>query len=124
MEDKAKTILIVEDEELLSKMLEKILNKLGYNVLKAVNGKEGLDVFREKYLEIDGVILDMNMPVMSGKTAFLEMKKIDRDIKAILSTGSGTNEDTDIILNLGVKELLSKPYHLSELELKLKSVIN
>lgn len=124
MEDKAKTILIVEDEELLSKMLEKILNKLGYNVLKAVNGKEGLDVFREKYLEIDGVILDMNMPVMSGKTAFLEMKKIDRDIKAILSTGSGTNEDTDIILNLGVKELLSKPYHLSELKLKLKSVIN
>lgn len=124
MRDKAKTILIVEDEELLSKMLEKILNKLGYNVLKAVNGKEGLDVFREKYLEIDGVILDMNMPVMSGKTAFLEMKKIDRDIKAILSTGSGTNEDTDIILNLGVKELLSKPYHLSELELKLKSVIN
>lgn len=119
-----KTVLIVEDEEILSIMLEKILVKLGYRVIKASNGQEGVDIFKKKFAEISGVILDMKMPLMDGKETFIAMKKIDKNVNALLSTGYGATEEAQEIIDLGAKGLLSKPYHINELSSKMSEIIS
>lgn len=118
------TILIVEDEKPLNSMLEKILNKLGFEVIKAFNGAEGVDLFKENNKKISLVILDMKMPVMNGKEAFIEMKKIDDNVKALLSTGYGANEEALEIMKMGAKDILSKPYLMKELSLKISELSN
>ena len=71
--------LIIDDEEPIRKVLEKILEDLGYDVCKAENGKEGVDIYREQHDDIDLVLLDMIMPVMDGKDCLTEMHKISPD---------------------------------------------
>jgi PAS domain S-box-containing protein len=118
-----RTILIVEDEDILRTMLENILKNFRFSVFTAQNGKEGVEVFKNNKDKISAVILDMKMPVMNGKEAFLEMKKIDESVKVLISTGYGSNEEAQEILDLGAKELLTKPYHMKELVDKLKKLL-
>lgn len=120
---KKKTILVIEDEEILRSMLQNILESHKFNVLTAENGKLGLDVFKANKNIISCVILDMKMPVMSGKDTFIELKKIDPSVKVLISTGYGNNEEAQEILDLGAKELLTKPYQMKDLINKLKNII-
>ncbi|MCB9480744.1 MAG: response regulator [Desulfobacteraceae bacterium] len=118
-----KTILIIEDEEILRSMLENILQNYKFHVLKASNGQEGVEVFKQNKDIISAVILDMKMPVMNGKEAFVELKKIDSSVKVLISTGYGNNEEAQEILDLGAMELLTKPYQMKDLMDKLKKLI-
>jgi len=117
------TILIVDDEEIIREMAKESIESLGYSVITANDGKDGVKVYQERHSEIDGVILDMQMPNLSGKEAFVRMKEINPDIRALLSTGYGHNEEAQEILDLGVKDLLSKPYHLKDLSNSLKQFL-
>lgn len=117
------TILIIEDEEVLRTMLENILKNFNFNVLKAENGRDGVEVFQKNKDEIAVVILDMKMPVMNGREAFIEMKKIDDSVKVLVSTGYGSNEEAQEILDLGAKDLLTKPFRMKELINKIKNIL-
>ena len=119
-----KTALLVEDEQIVRNMGRRMLEALGYDVFTAENGKIAVDVFKEKHKQIDLVILDMKMPVMNGKESFLEMKKIDSNVKVILSTGYGHNQEAQELLDLGVLKLIAKPYDINELERILQETID
>jgi CheY-like chemotaxis protein len=87
-----KRILVVEDEETYSKLLERILLKSGqYEVFKASNGQEALDILKDKEIsfsptgyEIDCVLLDLKMPVMGGLEFLEKVREIDLDLKRFL----------------------------------------
>ncbi len=124
MPDSRKTILIVEDEEIIRKMLIKIAEKLGYSVLFAENGQKGVEVYLEYYTTIDLVILDMKMPIMGGKEAYIKMKEKNPHVKVLLSTGYGQNEEAQSLLNLGINGLLAKPFKFEMLSKKIQEILD
>ena len=118
------TLLVVDDEEVIRTMLARLASRMGYHILTAADGQEGLEKYRQNAAEINGVVLDMNMPVMGGRETFLKMKKINPEVRALLSTGYGANEEAQEILDLGAVGLLSKPYDMSQLSEQLALLLN
>jgi two-component system, cell cycle sensor histidine kinase and response regulator CckA len=116
-------ILVVDDEEIVRQMAKDMLESLGYEVLTAQDGLEGVRLYAEQQKEINGVILDLKMPKMDGKETFVRMKQIDPDIRALLSTGYGLNEEVQSILDEGALGLVAKPYRLQELSDSIKKLL-
>jgi len=111
----AQRILIVDDEDVVRSVLSEMLIDMGHSVIEAVNGAAGLSVYREKWSEIDIVIIDMIMPEMSGRDAFLAMKKINPEIRAILSSGFSLDGASQSMMAEGVRGFVHKPYRQNEL---------
>ena len=117
-------ILVVDDDELVRSMAEEVLRAVGYTVLTATNGQEGVDLYRQHQERIKAVLLDMAMPVMSGREAFIEMQKIHPGVKVLLASGFRKDNRVDEILQLGVKDFLQKPYTITSLALAIRKVID
>jgi PAS domain S-box-containing protein len=117
-------ILVVDDEEIMRQTAKSILEECGYDVLLAANGEEGVELYKSRRELIKAVLLDMVMPKMSGKQAFIELKKIDKDVKVILASGFKQDGRVESILKLGVKEFIQKPYSLVKLANSLHRIIN
>uniref|UniRef100_UPI0026137249 response regulator n=1 Tax=Oceanispirochaeta sp. TaxID=2035350 RepID=UPI0026137249 len=101
-------ILIVDDESVIRMVYKTLLSDLGYEVLLAEDGRQGLDLFSREYKNIDLVILDMIMPEMNGRETFIAMKEIDPDVCALIISGY-SNENSKDLLDLGVYGYLQKP---------------
>ncbi|MDD2270647.1 MAG: PAS domain S-box protein [Desulfuromonadaceae bacterium] len=117
-------ILVVDDDELVRSLAEETLRTVGYTVLTAANGQEGVDLYRQHRDRIKAVLLDMAMPVMAGREAFIEMQKIDPDVKVLLVSGFRKDNRVEEILTLGVKAFLQKPYTITSLALAIKKVVD
>jgi len=104
----AKKILIVEDEEILSDLLQKRLKKEGYGVLLARNGEEGLKMIKKERPNL--VLLDVIMPKMSGFQVMEEMNKEEnlKKIPVIIISNSGQPEEIGRAQELGAKDWLIK----------------
>jgi DNA-binding response OmpR family regulator len=104
----AKKILIIEDEEILSNLLEKKLKEVGYDVNVAFDGEEGLNKIKE--LRPDLVLLDIIMPKKGGFEVLEDMRKDDaiKSIPVIIISNSGQPVEISRALELGVKDYLIK----------------
>ncbi|MBN2711866.1 MAG: transporter substrate-binding domain-containing protein [Planctomycetes bacterium] len=108
-------ILIVDDEEVVRELGSEMLRDLGYKVVTARDGKEAVKYYARSWRHIDLVILDMVMPVMSGRDTFIAMREINPDIRAILSSGYSINGEAQSILDDGVMEFVGKPFVQAQL---------
>ncbi|MBA4368114.1 MAG: hypothetical protein C0403_10815 [Desulfobacterium sp.] len=108
-------ILVVDDEEVMRQTAEWILGKCGYRVIFACDGAEGVQIFKERHREIKGVLLDLVMPRKSGEQAFLEMRKINSNVKVILASGFRQDERVNIALEQGINAFIQKPYTVEKL---------
>jgi CheY-like chemotaxis protein len=81
------TILIVEDEEMLTRLLRTSLQAAGYTVLVAVDGQEAVDLFDQHQDEIQLVLSDVGLPKLTGYDVFRKMKSTKPDLKFILASG-------------------------------------
>lgn len=111
IKNSASKILIIDDEQIVTETIRKDLDGEGYEVISAINGKEGLDIFEKEHPIL--IILDLRMPVMDGIT-FLEHIKLKPSsiFSVIVLTGHGDNEDIKKSFTLGVSSFLSKPYNV------------
>ena len=109
------TILIVDDENFVIKLTENMLKKLGYKVYTAESGKKTVEIYKKKKNDIDLVLLDMIMPDMDGKQTFAELKKIDPDVRVLLSSGYSKNDKAEKIIKEGALGFVQKPYTFQEL---------
>lgn len=109
------TILLVDDEEIVQITLKRILKKLGYSVFTADDGKQAVELFREFKAEIDLILLDLTMPVMSGEDALSEIREIDPDVNVILFSGFDEREATRRLQSHGVAGFMEKPTLIDEL---------
>lgn len=104
----AKKILIIEDEELIRNLLEKKLQKEGYEVAAAENGLEGLEKMKE--IHPDLILLDIVMPQKGGFEVMEEMQKNEelKEIPIIIISNSGQPVELDKAKELGAKDWLIK----------------
>ena len=117
------TVLLVDDEDMIIDVAQRMLNKLGYKVFTARDGREAVDVFRKHKDEIDVIVLDMIMPKMSGGEAFDRIKEIKPKIKVLLSSGYSINGQASEILNRGCNGFIQKPFNLQNLSKNLRAIL-
>jgi len=116
-------ILVVDDEFNIRNILKEIFEMNGFHVLTAENGKEGVELFEQHAHHIDLVILDMVMPVMSGRQAFKEIKKRKKDQKVIIISGYLSRDELQEILANGALGFISKPFQIEDIISKVKDVL-
>lgn len=119
----ASRILLVDDEERLREFVSESLHEFGHQVQSAGNGKTAIEHYRESWQNTDLVILDMVMPGMGGWKTFVEMRKINPQIKAILVSGYGLSEEVRQFLKEGALAFLQKPFSVAELLAALEEVL-
>jgi len=118
-----KTILFVDDDPVVSKITPLMLGKLGYRVICAVNGYQAVKTYNEKTDIIDLVILDYMMPGLSGEQTFKELKKLDDQVKVILSSGYITEKCANELIDSGCLGFLPKPFTMDKLSSMLSELI-
>ncbi len=118
------TILLVDDEEVITDVSREILETLGYRVMIARSGREAIGIYRENKDSIDLVIMDMIMPQMSGGEAFDILKSINPDIKVILSSGYSLKGQATKIMERGCQAFLQKPFSIKDLSKKVRMVLD
>ena len=104
------TVLVVDDEESVRLVLKSALEKGGYEVLQAANGKEALTIYNEQGRQIAAVVIDMTMPVLGGLPTMRELVKMNADVRIIAASGIHDNEATAKSIGRQVKEFLGKPF--------------
>jgi len=109
------TILVVDDEPLITDLAREILRRYGYNVLTAGGGEEAIDLYRQRSGEIAAVILDMVMPGMDGREVFTHLREINPAAKIIASSGYSHDRDADDLIVQGATGFVQKPYRIAEL---------
>ena len=116
-------ILVVDDEKDVANVIGEMLVNLGYRVTIVDSGQKAINLFRKKK-RFDVVILDINMPKMSGKDTFVRLKEIDPNFRVIISTGYSDHTMDDAPWRNSIDAFLQKPYQLEELSKTLRQVLN
>jgi CheY-like chemotaxis protein len=116
-------ILIIDDEKIIQETTKEMLKLCGYNVFCASSALEGIDFLKENSEKIDLIILDMAMPELSGKDAFIHIKKSYPKIKVLLASGYSQDERVLDVIKLGVDGFINKPFNLNELASKVYKAI-
>lgn len=117
------TILIADDEDDVRSMVRAMLESFGYRVLEACDGREAVDLYREKSGEIDLVLLDMMMPRMTGEEAFAEIRSISSSARAVLASGYDERGRISEVVASGFSGFLRKPFRRRELGQKVSEAL-
>ncbi|MGX8176839.1 response regulator transcription factor [Exiguobacterium artemiae] len=116
----APTILIVEDDSKIARLLELELNHAGYATQVAFNGKDGL-VAAEN--DIDLVLLDVMMPELSGFEVLRRLRGKGDPVPVILLTARGEVYDKVAGLDLGANDYVTKPFEIEELLARIRALL-
>lgn len=108
-------ILVIEDDELLRKVLVKTLTQAGHSVVQAADGAQGLDMFQAN--PIDLVITDLIMPVREGVETIMALKRKIPELPVIAMSGGVSNAQLylDIASKVGADKILPKPFTSDQL---------
>ena len=117
-------ILFVDDEKDVVKIGERMLTRLGYEVVAKSNSLEVLDLFRAQPTQFDLVITDMTMPHLTGDKLAQELLKIRSDIPIILFTGYSESISEEQAKKIGIKEFNMKPFEMSALATTTRKVLD
>ena len=119
MENRAKKILVIEDDILMVKILEFVLRKEGYETVIAKDGIEGLE--KLKTINPAMIITDIILPFKSGLEIISFAKENHADIPVIVVSAMGEEEGTVMeAFNLGADDFVPKPFNPNELKLRVK----
>ena len=114
---RGETVLIVDDEESVRRVLKATLERGGYHVVQAANGKEALALYTQMGTTIAAVVIDMTMPVLGGLPTMRELVKMNPHVRIIAASGIHDNEASAKAIGRQVKQFLAKPF-TSEMLLK------
>jgi two-component system cell cycle sensor histidine kinase/response regulator CckA len=101
-------VLIVDDERVVRRALQRILERDGHQVTLAECGQEAIDLYAAHWRDLDVVVLDVMMPDVDGREVLHRMREMNPDVRAILS--SGFTAESDPSLSVAGTWVLQKPY--------------
>ena len=107
-------ILVVEDDRSVATILEAALRTWGYEVLVASNGQEGLALVSTQ--SVDGIVLDLHMPIMDGRTMLDELRWAGYHMPVWVMSGGSDIQALRQLLNEGVEGFFIKPFSLQSLQ--------
>jgi two-component system chemotaxis response regulator CheY len=105
-----RTCLIVDDSKIVRKVMRKIIEPMGFNILEAEDGQQALDAFKEGGIEL--VMLDWNMPVMNGMEFLLKLRAdtaITQPMVVFCTTENEFSKIQEALMN-GANEYVMKPF--------------
>ena len=113
-------LLVVEDEKKLCDMIAKSLHLAGYEVDTCNDGEQALDmIYAEMY---DLIVLDLNLPGMDGMDILRELRKENEETKVLILSARSQIADKVEGLDSGANDYMEKPFHLQELEARIRSL--
>lgn len=122
-ESKGNKILVVEDEPQILELMEDMLKRMGYQVLKASNGEKALEIFRNEKDDIKMAIIDILMPVMDGVKLLKALKAIKPDFKILVSSGYDETTALEEMAPYRPEGYIQKPYRFDALKDKLIEIL-
>jgi DNA-binding NtrC family response regulator len=114
-------ILVIDDDESLLRVLEHMLTEDGYEVTTAVDGQQGLDLFKRDTYGI--VLTDLMMPKLDGMTVLKEVKRLNKETLVIFITAHGTVENAVEACHLGATDYITKPFSHEQLTFVVEKAI-
>ena len=124
MENDKRTVLIVDDEEVVLDVEGLMLKKMGFNILKANSSAKACRLYKNKKDDIDLVILDMIMPGDNGAVTYKKLKMINPGIRVLISSGFWKDLNVKAILSDGKNSFIQKPFKFAELTKKIDSILS
>ena len=118
------TILLVDDQESVRTVGGRMLERCGFIVLRACDGREAVDLFRAHASEIVCVVLDLAMPHMDGEETYRELRRLQPDVRVLLASGFGEQEVAQRFRGAGLAGFVEKPYRVETLNTKLREVLD
>ena len=113
-------VLVVDDDSNICDLIEIYLQKEGYKVYKAYNGKEAISVFKDKIVDL--IVLDIMMPEMDGYETLREIRKTS-GVPVVMLTAKGETFDRVLGLELGADDYIVKPFEPKELVARIRAVL-
>ena len=108
-------ILLVDDEEAVRRVTARLLQHLGYEVETAQDGQEAVEMLRADPTRCDVVVLDGNMPRMTGRDAARLIRELRADLPLVLATGFIDDESEDMLATHVFDGVIAKPYDIASL---------
>jgi PAS domain S-box-containing protein len=108
-------VMVVDDEPMICEFVKEYLAGEGHTTTAFTNPKKAVEWYRQKYAEVDCIVLDMNMPIMDGKACFSALRAVNPDARAIFSTGFMVGDTAAIIRMPGIRGYIQKPFSLERL---------
>ncbi len=118
------TLLMVDDEPGARAVGRQAAELLGFAVLEAADGREAVEIFRSQHESLTLVIMDLTMPHMDGREAFLAIRNIDDSIPVILSSGYSESDAAQAFVGKGLAGFLQKPYRIEQFMTLVRKVLN
>jgi len=107
----AGTVLVIDDEETIREITSIALSDVGFNVVTAIDGQDGIEVFQQRS-DIIGIILDMTMPRMNGEACFDALQQLNPNVPVILSSGYSEEDAMGRFKSKGLAGFIQKPYKI------------
>lgn len=116
------TVMLIDDEELLLDVAQKMLENLDYQVVTMNSGEAAVTHLRSHYVDL--IVLDMIMdPGISGQQTYEEILRFRPEQRAIIASGFAKNEDVNQVLNKGASSFVRKPYTMMTLGIAIKEAL-
>ena len=118
------TILIAEDNSVISHLNQRILERVGYEIVTVRNGQEACEIIDSRHIDL--AVLDLEMPVMDGFTAlkYIRNASDNRSMPVIILTASYQPQDKVDSIELGANMYITKPVRTNELRLAVEKLLN
>lgn len=121
---KLKTVLIIDDEEMVVEVCTSMLKKLGYDALGVMNAKSAIRIVNDPDATIDLVFLDIKMPDMDGEVLFTQLKDIRPDLKVVICSGNSLNGHVKRMMEAGAVGYIQKPFRMEKLSAELDKYLS
>ncbi len=119
-----KTILLIDDEPMVTDICEIMIKRLGHKVLKAHSGSKGIEIFMAHKTCIDLIISDFNMPGMNGQEVVNTLRIMGHRVKVLLSSGGLSAAEEEEVFDNGFQGFLKKPFSMTTLSNKIAEILN
>lgn len=118
------TILLVDDEAVVGRLGQTILERYGYRVLLAADGQQALETYRRHQADIALVVLDLAMPRLSGPDTLRALRQLKPDVAVLISSGYSSDEDLRSVEREGVLGFVAKPYRPADLARRVRAALD
>ena len=121
--DGAPHVLVVDDDNSVGRLTAEMLEIIGCRAMVCTDGEEAVDFYRRMGDEVDVVLLDLVMPNMNGEAVFRALKRIDPQVRVLVSSGYSVDGGAQELLANGASGFIQKPFTIADLKANLDAVL-